>query len=102
MAMLIADAIDIGRLLLQLCCNNALGIMNTISSNTDLHKYTWCRDSLGQRSLIDFCTVTADFFRSVLGILVKRGAELSMDHHLVVCKLRLEKQARSSQTCRSR
>jgi len=32
----------------------------------DLRTYTWCRDFLGQRSLIDFCIVSAELFQSVL------------------------------------
>ena len=38
------DVNDIGRLLLQLCCNNALCIINTFFQHRDVH---WCRDSLG-------------------------------------------------------
>jgi len=75
-----ADVNDNGRLLLQLCCNNALCIMNTFFQHRDVHKYTCCRYSMGQRSLIDFCIVSADLFRSVLDVRVKRSAELSTDH----------------------
>ena len=45
----------------------------------------------GQKSLIDFCIVSAGLFSSVLDVRVKRGAELSTDHHLVICSLRLLK-----------
>ena len=41
--------------------------------------------------LIDFCIVSSDLFSDVLDVRVKRGAELSTDHHLVVCSLRLLK-----------
>ena len=40
---------------------------------------------------IDFCIVSSDLFSDVLDVRVKRGAELSTDHHLVVCSLRLSK-----------
>jgi len=81
-----ADVNDNGRLLLQLCCNNTLFIMNTFFfERRDVHKYIWCRDSLGQRSPIDFCIVSADLFRSVLEIRVKRCARLSTDRHLLAC-----------------
>ena len=43
------------------------------------------------RSLIDFCIVSSDLFSDVLDVRVKRVAELSTDHHLVVCSLRLSK-----------
>ena len=65
--------------------------MNTFFQHGDVHKYTWYRPSLGQKSLIDFCIVSADLFSDVLDVRVKRGAELSTDHHLVVCSLRLTK-----------
>jgi len=80
-----------GRLLLQLCCNNALCITNTSFQHKDMHKHTWCRDSLGQWSLFDLFIVAGDLFRSVLNVRVKRGAELSTDRHLLVSNLRLEK-----------
>jgi len=30
---------------------------------TPMHMYTWCSDSLGQRTLIDFCIVSVQLFR---------------------------------------
>ena len=42
-----------------------------------------------QRSLIDFAVVSADLKSYVMDVCVKRGAELSTDHHLVVCRLRI-------------
>jgi len=66
-----ADVNDIGSLLLQLCCNNTLYIMNTFFQHRDVHKYTWCRDSLSQLSLIDCCIVSADLFCSMLDVRVR-------------------------------
>ena len=83
-----------GRCLLQFCATNRLCIMNTFFQHKRIHKYTWYRDSLGQRSLIDFCIVSADLFSTVSDVRVKRGAELSTDHHLVVCTLKLLKNER--------
>ena len=80
-----------GRYLLQLCCSNGLRIMNTFFQHREIHKYTWYRPSMNQKSLIDFCIVSSDLFSNVLDVRVKRGAELSTDHHLVVCSLRLSK-----------
>ena len=76
------------RCLLQFCAINRLCIINIFFRHKKIHKYTWCRDSVGQRSIIDFCIVSADLFSSVVDVRVKRGAELSTDHHLVVCILR--------------
>ena len=80
-----------GRYLLPLCCSNGLRIMNTFFQHREVHKYTWYRPSMDQKSLIDFCIVSSDLFSDVLDVRVKRGAELSTDHHLVVCSLRLSK-----------
>ena len=76
-----------GRYLLQLCCSNGLRIMNTFFQHREVHKYTWYRPSMDQKSLIDFCIVSSDLFSDVLDVRVKRGAELSTDHHLVVCSI---------------
>ena len=80
-----------GRYLLQLCCSNGLRIMNTFFQHREVHKYTWYRPSMDKKSLIDFCIVSLDLFSDVLDVRVKRGAELSTDHHLVVSSLRLSK-----------
>ena len=80
-----------GRYLLQLCCSNGLRIMNTFFLHRKVHKYTWYRPSMDQKSLIDFCIVSSDLFSDVLDVRVKRGAELSTDHHLIVCFQRLSK-----------
>ncbi|TWW61106.1 hypothetical protein D4764_05G0011960 [Takifugu flavidus] len=45
-------------------------------------------DSLGHRSMIDFIVVSADLRPYVLDTRVKRGAELSTDHYLVVSWIR--------------
>ena len=47
-------------------------------------QHTWYRDSVEQRSIIGFCIVSADLFSSQVDIRVKKGAELSTDHQLVV------------------
>ncbi|MCP3656858.1 MAG: endonuclease/exonuclease/phosphatase family protein, partial [Herbaspirillum sp.] len=89
-----------GEALLDFCAINGLSIMNTFFQHKDTHKYTWYRDTLGQRSIIDFFIVSG-LFDSVLDVRVKRGAELSTDHHLVVCNLRLSTARRTRKTGRS-
>ena len=46
---------------------------------------------MDQKSVIDFWIVWSDLFSDVLDVQVKRGAELSTDHYLVVCLLQLSK-----------
>ncbi|KAI3374835.1 hypothetical protein L3Q82_021373 [Scortum barcoo] len=49
-----------------------------------VHQCTWhYQDTLGRRSMIDFVVVSSDLRPYVLDTRVKRGAELSTDHHLV-------------------
>ena len=72
-----------GRYLLQLCCSNGLRIATTLFQHGEVHKHTWYRPSMDQKSLIDFCTVLSDFFSDVRDVRVKRGAELLTDHHAV-------------------
>ena len=49
--------------LLQLCCNNELCIRNTFFQHKDVHKYTWCRPSMGQKLLICFALFRQICFR---------------------------------------
>ena len=58
--------------------------MNTFYQNRDVNKCTWCRDTLGQRSLFDFCIVPANLFRSVLDIRVKKGCR-TVDRSINAC-----------------
>ena len=73
--------------LLQLCCSNGLRIMNSFFQHKKVHKYTWQQLSIDQKSLIDFCIVLSNLFFDVLDVRMKRGDELSTDHHLVVGSL---------------
>ena len=90
-----------GNYLLQLCCSNGLRIMNTFFHLREVHKYIWYRPSIDQKSLIDFCIISSDLFSDVLDVRVKRGVELSTDHHLVVCSLRLSKPWPNKKSSRS-
>ncbi|KAI3364575.1 hypothetical protein L3Q82_011365 [Scortum barcoo] len=56
-----------------------------------VHQCTWHQDTLGRRSMIDFVVVSSDLWPYVLDTRVKRGAELSTDHHLVVSWIRWQR-----------
>ena len=91
-----------GGCLLQFCATTRLCILNTFFEHKRTQKYTWYRDSLRQRSPIDFCIVSADLFSIASDIRVKRGAELSTKHNLVVFILKALKRLIKQKTFRSR
>ncbi|KAK3539743.1 hypothetical protein QTP70_013176 [Hemibagrus guttatus] len=45
------------------------------------HQYMWYQDTLGRRSMIDLVVVSSDLWLHVLDTRVKRGVELSTNHH---------------------
>ncbi|KAK3519697.1 hypothetical protein QTP70_001565 [Hemibagrus guttatus] len=65
--------------------------MNTMFKHKGAHQYTWYKDTLGWRSMIDLVVVSSDLRPHVLDTRVKRGAELSTDHYLVVSWIRLRR-----------
>ncbi|KAK3514352.1 hypothetical protein QTP70_015881 [Hemibagrus guttatus] len=80
-----------GVLLLDFCASHSLSIMNTMFKHKGAHQYMWYQDSLGRRSMIDLVIVSSDLRPHVLDTRVKRGAEPSTDHHLVVSWVRLRR-----------
>ncbi|KAI3359498.1 hypothetical protein L3Q82_013894 [Scortum barcoo] len=66
--------------------------MNTMFEHKGVHQCTWHQDiTLGRSPMIDFVVVSSDLRPYVLDTRVKRGAELSTDHHLVVSWIRWQR-----------
>ena len=74
--------------MLDFYARHGLSITNTMFRHKGIHMCTWHQDNLGRSSIIDFVGVSSDLRLYVLDTRVKRGAELSTDHHLVVSWLR--------------
>ncbi|KAK3513146.1 hypothetical protein QTP70_007479 [Hemibagrus guttatus] len=80
-----------GVLWLDFCASHSLSITNTMFKHKGVHQYMWYQDTLGWRSMIDLVIVSSDLWSHVLDTRVKRGVELSTDHHLVVSWIRLRR-----------
>lgn len=78
---------DNGERLLELCNQYQLKITNTFFSHKDIHRYTWERPSMNQRSIIDYIIVKQRSHFRINDCRVKRGANCGSDHHLLVATL---------------
>lgn len=75
---------DNGNRCIQMCQQYELKIANTHFRHKDIHKYTWERPSLQQKSIIDYIVVHQQTQFKINDVRVKRGATCGSDHFLLV------------------
>ena len=73
------------RYLMHICCSNGFHALNIFFQRTEIHKYTWYRPCMDQKSFVDFCIVSSDLLFDVLNVRVEQAVELPTDPHLVAC-----------------
>ncbi len=75
-------------LLLDFCVSHGLSITNTTFKHKNAHGCTWHQSTLGKMAMINFVVISFDLRPQVLDTRVKKRAELSADHYLVVSWVR--------------
>ncbi len=79
-----------GKRLLELCTTYDLIIGGTIFPHHYIHKLTWCSPNGIDKNQIDHLIINGTWRRSLLNVRVRRGADISSDHHLVTAVLKLK------------
>ena len=79
-----------GEMLLALCMEQKLTIMNTMFKQKDAHKCTWYHPRSRHGHMIDFAITRQEDKTDVTSCRVMRGASCWTDHHLVRCCIRLK------------
>jgi hypothetical protein len=80
---------DNGEYLWEFCAFNKLRITNSFFRHKDVHKFTW--GERGSKSIIDYTIANKKIWPYVTDTRVCRGAEVDIDHFLVLCKIRTPK-----------
>ncbi|XP_030757469.1 craniofacial development protein 2-like [Sitophilus oryzae] len=78
---------DSGEMLLELCSEHQLKLMNTYFPHKDIHRFTGERPSLNKKSIIDYIIARNKSEFRVNDARVKRGVNCGTDHHLLLATL---------------
>ncbi|XP_072169569.1 uncharacterized protein [Diadema setosum] len=81
---------DNGERLLDFCATNDLVIGGTLFPHKNIHKLTWISPNGRDRNQIDHLIINGTWRHSLLDVKVRRGADVSSDHYLVVASLRVK------------
>ena len=64
-------------------CKTRLVITETICQHKEIHKTTWISPNGRTKNQIDHTMIAKEYRSSVMGIVVRRGADVRSNHHLV-------------------
>lgn len=78
---------DNGERLINICKQHELKINNSFYNHKEIHRYTWEKPSLNQKSILDYIITRQKPHFKVVDTRVKRGANCSTDHYLLVSKI---------------
>ena len=81
---------DNGERFLDFCVENDLVIGGTIFKHKDIHKQTWSSPDGVTHNQIDHVAINQRWRTAMLDVCAIRGGDISSDHNLVLCKLRLK------------
>lgn len=81
---------DNGTLFAETCASNALVIGGTLFPHKRIHKATWISPDRTTENQIDHIAISKKWRGSLLDVCVKRGADASSDHHLLLGALRFK------------
>ncbi|VDP35225.1 unnamed protein product [Schistosoma margrebowiei] len=69
---------------------NKLVIGGTIFPHKRIHKITWTSSDHTTQNQIDHICINKKFRRTMEDVRTKRGADIALDHHLLVAKMKLK------------
>ena len=80
---------DNGERFADLCANNQLVIEGSIFPHKRIHKATWISPDHVMENQIDHICISRKFRRAWQDVRVRRGADVTSDHHLLLTTVRL-------------
>jgi len=79
-----------GLRLVELCAEHNLVVGGSLFKHPAIHKLTWLSPNNRDQNQIDHIMVNGTWWRSLLDVKVRRGADVSSDHFLVTATFRLK------------
>ena len=86
----VGDMNDNGQRYADMCMENGLVIGGTIFQHKTIHKLTWVSPDGRTSNQIDHIAINRRWRSSMKDVRAIRGADISSDHHLLLCRLQLK------------